>query len=307
MPDEPINDAEEYGVIIVPAEVAPGTEYWRVIRVHHLTPEENQGRHHVFLDALDQEGAREYGARILATWDGGSQELVIEKPENEPGANLPMFKWQIVAVEALGMPSDRVENLRTDHPDEAPGNTLFHHSFLVVFQRAVAEDSGATGESVIQGRVPDGAGHTLILRSETVERTTTVGEDERYRFEQLPAGQYRIEDQNDGRVIGPIEVDGENSVEVDFPPPQPAPPLAHYLLFGPPDHPTTQVHLSLLAEYLVENKYAYGFSATDAAKAPAVTLVGDHPDEVRVALEAAGVQVSKLPADPSALLAAIRS
>jgi hypothetical protein len=33
-----------------------------------------------------------------------------------------------------------VENLHTGHPDEPPGqgNTLFHHSFEVVFQRAVS-------------------------------------------------------------------------------------------------------------------------------------------------------------------------
>jgi hypothetical protein len=135
---DPINDAEAYGVRIVPCQVAPGTSYWRVIRVHHLTPAENAGKHHLFLDALDPQGNRLFGTRLLVRWEGGSREVVIDKPLPEPGANEPLWKWQVVSVEALGMPSDRVENLHTGHPDEGPGNTLFHHSFAVTFQQAVA-------------------------------------------------------------------------------------------------------------------------------------------------------------------------
>lgn len=137
---EPINDAEAYGVRVAAAAVAPGAPYWRAVRIHHLTPDENQGRHHIFLDALDETGARVFGAQARVTWPGGEQTLTVEKPLGEPGANFPMWKWQICAVEMLGLPSDRVENLHTGHPDEPPGlgNTLFHHSFEVVYQRAVS-------------------------------------------------------------------------------------------------------------------------------------------------------------------------
>jgi hypothetical protein len=140
MINEPINDAAAYGVTIVPADVPEGATYWRAVRVHHLTPEENQGRHHIFLDALDEAGSRVFGAQARVTWPGGEQILTVDKPLGEPGTNFPMWKWQICAVEMLGLPSDRVENLHTGHPDEPPGqgNTLFHHSFEVVFQRAVS-------------------------------------------------------------------------------------------------------------------------------------------------------------------------
>jgi hypothetical protein len=143
MSNDPINDAEAYGVRVVPVEVPLGATYWRAIRVHHLTPDENQGRHHIFLDALDEAGNRSFGAQARVTWPGGEQTITVEKPIGEPGANFPMWKWQICAVEMLGLPSDRVDNLHTGHPDEPPGlnNTLFHHSFEVVYQRAV---KGAT-------------------------------------------------------------------------------------------------------------------------------------------------------------------
>lgn len=139
MTNDPVNNAGAYGVRVVPADVPEGATYWRTMRVHHLTPDENQGRHHIFLDALDEAGSRSFGAQARVTWPGGEQTITVDKPLGEPGTNFPMWKWQICAAEMLGLPSDRVENLHTGHPDEPPGlgNTLFHHSFEVVYQRAV--------------------------------------------------------------------------------------------------------------------------------------------------------------------------
>lgn len=139
MSNDPVNDASAYGVRIVPVEVAEGVTYWRTIRVHHLTPDENHGNHNINLDALDEAGSRSFGAQARVTWPEGEQTLTVDKALGEPGADFPMWKWQICAVEMLGLPSDRVENLHTGHPDEPPGlgNTLFHHSFAVDFQRTV--------------------------------------------------------------------------------------------------------------------------------------------------------------------------
>jgi hypothetical protein len=53
------NDAAaEYGVLIKEAEVADGELYWRVIGVHHLRPDENQGNHTILMEALDEAGNR---------------------------------------------------------------------------------------------------------------------------------------------------------------------------------------------------------------------------------------------------------
>lgn len=144
MTNEPVNDAGAYGVRVVVVDLPAGTSYWRAMRVHHLTPAENGGRHHLFLDALNEAGDRVFGAQARVTWPGGEQTITVEKPVGEPGANFPLWKWQIAAVEMLGLPSDRVENLHTGHPDEPPGldNTLFHHSFAVDFQRSVKAVAG---------------------------------------------------------------------------------------------------------------------------------------------------------------------
>jgi hypothetical protein len=305
---ELINDAVAYGVRVVEVEVEPGVEYWKIARVHHLTPEENYGRHHIFLDALDEAGNRLFGSRALVRWDGGSEKIVVDKPLGEPGTNFPLWKWQICSLEMLDLPSDRVDNLRTDHPDEASGNSLFHHSFSVTVQRTVAPMTDPLADSVISGRVFGGRGHTLILRGEVGnERILEVGDSEVYRFEHLGAGRYTIEDLNDSRIVGPVEVDGSSWVEIDFPPIVTNQPLNRYLLLGYPSNPLTQLHLSLIADYVSEQGFAFGFTVEQAIRAVHVTLVGDHPDETRILLQTAGCLVDDLPADPSALVTALKT
>ena len=180
-PQEPIKDAAAYGVAIEPAIIPPNAWYWQAVRVHHLTPEENGGNHHIYLDVQDpalvsaqNPIGRVYQARLKVSWDGGEQTVVIDKPLNEPGANFPMWKWQVCAVQALGLagqelPADRVTGIHTGHPDEAPGNTLFHHSFSVTFCRVQAPD---VADSVIYGVIHRAAGRIVaLLRGEQTVAT----------------------------------------------------------------------------------------------------------------------------------------
>ena len=134
------------------ADVAEGETYWRVIGVHHLTPEENRGNHSVHLDALDEAGQRLQGTPVWAryAWEGGDQNeaprVALDGPSSEPGGNIPMMVRQVVTVLISGRspnanePSDRVENLHTQHPGEhgqlnESWNSIGHHSFYIVFQR----------------------------------------------------------------------------------------------------------------------------------------------------------------------------
>ena len=135
------NDAQEkYGVEIEPVS-DPGGPHWSVIGVHHLTGPENGGKHNIYCDALDEDGLRIQGSHLIATKGDLPSFLVkIDKPPQEPGTNFPMFKHDVATVavhrpDETPLPSEKVINLHTGHPDEEPGNTLFHHSFFVVFQK----------------------------------------------------------------------------------------------------------------------------------------------------------------------------
>ena len=138
------NDAASYGVVINGDDPRPGS--YRCIGVHHLTPSENAGNHHVYLDVLDEQGKRLTSARVGWTWEGKRDDesaplIAMDKPASEPGGNIGLGMGQVVQVWVSGVVSDNVSKLHTGHPDETeagmeyPGNTVGHHSFYVVFQR----------------------------------------------------------------------------------------------------------------------------------------------------------------------------
>jgi hypothetical protein len=128
------------------------THYWRVIGVHHLTGSENMGNHNVFVDVLDEDGKRINRARlVLFQPDVDPVFAVVDKPAHEAGTNFPLWKADkatvaVVWPEDNPLPSEQVSGLSTGHPDEEVGNTLFHHSFYVVYQRTeIPSDEEETG------------------------------------------------------------------------------------------------------------------------------------------------------------------
>lgn len=143
-----LSNTARYGIQLQPAMVAPAQRYWRVIGIHHLTPEENQGRHAVYVDVVDEAGNRVHNPNLRLRWGWEGQRpdeqtvpKPLDKPDSEPAANLDLYKGQHlwVQIEGDGLPSDRVCNCHTNHADE-PGphgetwNSIGHHSFYVLFQ-----------------------------------------------------------------------------------------------------------------------------------------------------------------------------
>jgi len=306
------NDALAYGVNIEPVEVPVGEAFWKAVRVHHLTPEENHGNHHIFIDVLDEEGQRIYGAQVKVTWPGGEQVLTVDKPPNEPGTNFPVWRGQVCSVEALGLPSDKVTGIHTGHPDEGPGNTLFHHSFLVVFQRTVK-----TGEeeepiqSVIQGTVEGGAGETIVLLKDgNPVSSQVIGPDESFRFANLPAGTYSLEVSGTDLKVADIQVDGRQviTLSLTLKKEEEEKAISHYVLFGPPGMAEVSADIILAMDYLLHFSLTWGFSVEEALKARYVTIIGDlsrvsAEDEAR--LENAGCKVQRIQGDSYAVQQAL--
>ena len=145
-------EAAQYGVSVEPAVVTPGRYYWRVLGVHHLTPDENQGKHNVFVDIVSELGERVRDPNLRLEW-GWKGQLpdeqvspgIFDRPDDEPAGNIALYKGMSALVKVSGddLSSDKVSNLRTDLPDEATqsdllGNSFGHHSYYIVFQRTKA-------------------------------------------------------------------------------------------------------------------------------------------------------------------------
>ena len=123
--------------------------FWRCVLVRHLTPEENKGRHGVYVDAVDSLGqrVRNLRLRIGYTWEGRqptekAEPVPLDKPDGETGHGvIDIYKGQKLSVWLTGdgLASDVVQGIHSNHPDElGPNgetwNSVGHHSFYVKFQ-----------------------------------------------------------------------------------------------------------------------------------------------------------------------------
>lgn len=133
------NDAADYGVRI---DSFPNRT-WRVLGIHHLTPEENRGLHNVYVEMLCRQNEREAFRAIHWTWQGrqlheaAPDVFAGEKPLHEL-VDIPINLGMVVDVWTNG--GEVAAGFSSDHPDERPGNTIGHHSYFVCFQEIGGED-----------------------------------------------------------------------------------------------------------------------------------------------------------------------
>jgi hypothetical protein len=141
------NKAAAYDIVITQPSVEDNQKYWACIGAYHLTAEENNGKHVLYLEALDENNNRIFGTAFKWGWEGqrpdeSSPDLIDDKPPNEL-VNLVIWANQILWTGVRdAIPSGEVKNVRSTHPDEAPGNTWGHHSFYVAFKRVEGDDGG---------------------------------------------------------------------------------------------------------------------------------------------------------------------
>jgi hypothetical protein len=135
-----------------------------------------------------------------------------------------MWKWQVCAAECLGLPgqelpSDRVTGLHTGHPDEAAGNTLFHHSFRITFVKVKAAPQ-VYKDSVIYGVIHGGSGRVALLLSGGKEvARMTLAADATFRFPGLEAGEYVVAVEGTDCKSAATRVNGPGDARPDAGPP----------------------------------------------------------------------------------------
>jgi hypothetical protein len=123
------------GVYVEDAKVAPDQVHWRLVKARWANAVESAGRHHIFVEVLDDDGVRMVGRPVVFAWPTGSLTLFTEgkSPPDWP-INFPMYgTLGSYDTYVSGLPSDRVVGMGMGTPEQ-PDFTI-HTSFYLTFQR----------------------------------------------------------------------------------------------------------------------------------------------------------------------------
>jgi CRP-like cAMP-binding protein len=127
--------ASALGVYVQDANVGSGQQFWRLIEMRWENEEEAGGRHHIYVETLDENGQRIIGQPVYIFWpEGGDTVLTENKPVPEFALNYPMWKaGNSYNVRVDGLPSDTIQGLGLGTPD-LPFHTI-HTNYKLTFQR----------------------------------------------------------------------------------------------------------------------------------------------------------------------------
>ena len=133
---------DQRGALLIEATVTPGQGYWRLIRARWYDEAESAGRHHIFMDALDENGSRDVGVPVFVTWSDGSTTVTTEaKPGEEYATNFAMFSLApaYAARPYDGAPADVVDGMGMGTIED-PTHAV-HTSYGLVWRWTIAGET----------------------------------------------------------------------------------------------------------------------------------------------------------------------
>jgi CRP-like cAMP-binding protein len=127
---------DQLGVTIEEAQVSPGQQYWRLIEGRWADEAESAGKHHIYVEVLDENGNRVVGQPVTVWWgDGFNSGPIEDKTPPDFGYNFQMYASGFAYnTKVEGMPSDTVKGAGMGSIDQRFYG--IHTSFYFVFQRA---------------------------------------------------------------------------------------------------------------------------------------------------------------------------
>ncbi|MBX2998429.1 MAG: cyclic nucleotide-binding domain-containing protein [Caldilineaceae bacterium] len=127
----------QLGVNVADASVGSGQPYWQLVEARWENEAEAGGKHHIYVEVLDENGQRIVGQPVSIFWsDGGDMILTEDKPAPEYASNYPMYKaGNSYNIKVEGLPSDVLQGAGLGTPD-LPFHTI-HTNVLVTFRKAV--------------------------------------------------------------------------------------------------------------------------------------------------------------------------
>ncbi len=126
---------DRLGVSVQEASVGPGQQYWRLVDARWADEIESAGKHHIYVEALDENGNRLVGQPVVITWGEGSERgLTEDKTPPDYSYNFQMYAaGYSYTVNMDGMPSDRLSGAGLGSIEQR--NYGIHTSYYVTFQR----------------------------------------------------------------------------------------------------------------------------------------------------------------------------
>jgi hypothetical protein len=128
---------DRLGVHVEEAQVAAGQPYWRLIEARWADEQEAGGKHHIYVEVLDESGKRVVGNPVTVWWGDGNFTAGIEdKAYPDYGFNYMMYAaGNAYDVKVEGLPSDILHGAGMGDI-ERPRYGI-HTAFYLVFQRAI--------------------------------------------------------------------------------------------------------------------------------------------------------------------------
>ena len=130
---------DQRGAVFVPAVVQPGQGYWRLVKAVWFNEVEAQGRHHIFMDALDADGQRVVGLPVRIYWASGDTIVNLQAKPGEPyAADFAMFDVapSYNALPNDGNPADEVQGMGLGSIEQ-PFHSI-HTSYGLTWQWTIA-------------------------------------------------------------------------------------------------------------------------------------------------------------------------
>ena len=126
----------QLGINIQDAEVAPGQQYWRLIEVRWEDEQQAGGKHHIYVDVLDENGNRVQGQPVTVYWGDGNYTAALEdKPAPDYGFNYQMYaSGYAYNVKVEGLPSDVLSGAGMG--DVANRFKGIHVAYYLLYQKA---------------------------------------------------------------------------------------------------------------------------------------------------------------------------
>jgi len=127
---------DRLGVRVEEAPVGPGQQYWRVIEAKWGDEQESGGKHHIYVEVLDENGDRIVGQPVTVFWGDGNVTLPTEDKAPPDFA----FNYQMYAagnaydVKVEGLPSDVLRGAGMGDLDRPKYG--IHTTFYITYQRA---------------------------------------------------------------------------------------------------------------------------------------------------------------------------